>query len=171
MPVPIPLSQPDITNKEIEAVVDVLHTSTLSIGPKIQQFEKAVAQVAGRRHAIGVSSGTAGLHCAMLAAGVGPGHEVITTPFSFVASANAALFVGAKPVFVDIDIKTLNMDVAKVAEAVTPRTKAIMAVEIFGHPGGMIALEQLAQQHELILIEDACEGLGGLHGERPIGSF
>jgi perosamine synthetase len=175
MPVPIPLSQPDITNKEIEAVVDVLHTSTLSIGPKIQQFEKAVAKVAGRRHAIGVSSGTAGLHCAMLAAGVGPGHEVITTPFSFVASANCILYVGAKPVFVDIDPKTLNIDTDKVAAAVTPNTKAIVAVEAFGHPGGMVELEQIAQQHELTLIEDACEGFGGHvstpKGDRKIGSF
>ena len=171
MPAPIPLSRPDITQKEIDAVVDVLHTSTLSIGPRIEQFERLCATVAGRRHAIGVSSGTAGLHCAMIAAGVEAGHEVITTPFSFVASANAALFVNAKPVFVDIDPKTLNIDVAKVAAAITPRTKAIVAVEVFGHPGGMIELEQLAQQHELVLIEDACEGFGGEFGERKVGSF
>ena len=171
MHAPIPLSQPDITQAEIDAVVDVLHSRNLTCGPKLEEFEEMVARLSGRRHAVGVSSGTAGLHCAMLAAGVGPGDEVITTPFSFVASGNAPLFVGAKPVFVDIDIKTLNMASDKVAAAITPRTKAILAVEAFGHPGGMIALEQLAQQHELILIEDACEGLGGLHGERPIGSF
>lgn len=181
MPAPIPLSKPDITQNEIDAVVDVLHTSTLSIGPKIEQFERLCAGVAGRRHAVGVSSGTAGLHCAMIAAGVEAGHEVITTPFSFVASANAALFVGAKPVFVDIDPKTLNIDVNKVAAAVTSKTKAIVAVEVFGHPGGMVDLEQLAQQHELVLIEDACEGFGGhvtlpqspaaSPRVRPIGSF
>ena len=171
MPASIPLSRPDITQKEIDAVVDVLHTSTLSIGPRIEQFERLCAKVAGRRHAIGVSSGTAGLHCAMIATGVESGHEVITTPFSFVASANASLFVNAKPVFVDIDPKTLNIDVAKVAAAMTTRTKAIVAVEVFGHPGGMIELEQLAQQHELVLIEDACEGFGGEFGERKIGSF
>jgi len=118
-----------------------------------------------------VSSGTAGLHCAMLAAGVGPGDEVITTPFSFVASANAALFVGAKPVFVDIDPVTLNMDTKRVAEAITPKTKAVIAVEAFGHPGGMIELEQIAQKNELLLIEDGCEGFGGTVGDRPIGSF
>lgn len=181
MPASIPLSQPDITQKEIDAVVDVLHTNTLSIGPKIEEFERLCADVAGRRHAVGVSSGTAGLHCAMIAAGVEPGDEVITTPFSFVASANAALFVNAKPVFVDIDPKTLNIDVDKIAAAVTSRTKAICAVEVFGHPGGMVALEQLAQQHELVLIEDACEGFGGHvtlpqspaapSRVRPIGSF
>src|SRR6187399_174564 len=101
MSLPIPLSQPDITQREIDAVVDVLHTPTLSIGPKVVQFEELCAKVAGRRHGIAVSSGTAGLHAAMVAAGIGPGDEVITTPFSFVASANCILFVGATPVFVD----------------------------------------------------------------------
>jgi perosamine synthetase len=124
-----------------------------------------------RQHGVGVSSGTAGLHCMMLAAGVEPGHEVITTPFSFVASTNCILYVNAKPVFVDIDPKTLNMDVDKVAAAITPKTKAIVGVEAFGHPGGMTELEQIAQQHELVLIEDSCEGFGGRHGTRPIGSF
>src|SRR4051812_1881307 len=127
MPVHIPLSQPDITQAEVDAVLDVLQSGVLTRGPRVEQFEEIIARLSGRRHAVAVSSGTAGLHCAMIAAGVGqggPGDEVITTPFSFVASANAALFVGAKPVFVDIDIKTLNMDVDKVAAAVTPRTKA-----------------------------------------------
>lgn len=167
----IPLSRPDITQREIEAVVEVLSTPTLSIGPKLEEFERLLAQRCGRRHAIGVSSGTAGLHCAMIAAGVGPGDEVITTPFSFVASTNCILYVGAKPVFVDIDSKTLNLDVGKVAAAITPKTKAIVGVEVFGHAGGMIELEQIAQQHELALIEDSCEGLGGRAGKRPIGSF
>jgi perosamine synthetase len=162
---------PDITQKEIDAVVDVLHTPTLSIGPKVIEFEKLCAKVAGRRHGIAVSSGTSGLHAVMLAANIGPGDEVITTPFSFVASANCILFVGAKPVFVDIDPKTMNLDVAKVEAAITPKTKAIVAVEVFGHPGGMIEIEQIAQKHDLILIEDCCEGFGGKAGDRPIGSF
>src|SRR5688572_1158956 len=181
MPQPIPLSRPDVTQQEIDAVVDVMHGYTLSIGPRVEQFERHCAKVSGRRHAVAVSSGTAGLHCAMIAAGVGEGHEVITTPFSFVASANCILYVGAKPVFVDIDPTTLNMDVGKVAERINSNTKAIVGVEAFGHPGGMIELEQLAQQHELILIEDSCEGFGG-HVTlpqtasapsriRPIGSF
>jgi perosamine synthetase len=167
----IPLSQPDITQREIDAVVDVLHTTTLSIGPKLDQFEQGCAKLAGRRHGIGVSSGTAGLHCAMIAAGVKEGDEVITTPFSFVASANCILYVNARPIFVDIDPQTLNMDMTGVAAAITPRTKAIVAVETFGHPGGMIELEQLVQKHELVLVEDACEGFGGRIGERQIGSF
>lgn len=171
----IPLSQPDITQKEIDAVVDVLHTSTLTMGGRLEKFEEACARIAGRRHGVGVSSGTGGLHCAMIAAGVGEGDEVITTPFSFVASANCVLYVGARPVFVDIDPQNLNMDVDKVEATITSKTKAIVAVEAFGHPGGMVQLEQLAQRHELMLIDDACEGFGGYvstpAGDRPIGSF
>ena len=172
---PIPLSQPDITRTEIDAVVDVLSGSTLTMGAKLEHFEGACARLAGRRHGVGVASGTGALHLALLAAGVGEGAEVITTPFSFVASTNCILYVGARPVFADIDPMTLNLDVAKVEAAITPRTKAIVAVEAFGHPGGMVELEQLAQQHELILIDDACEGFGGNvatdRGTRPIGSF
>ncbi len=171
MRAPIPLSQPDITQRDIDAVVEVLQTPTLSIGPKVVEFENACAAVAGRRHGIAVSSGTAGLHMAMIAAGVKPGDEVITTPFSFVASANCVLYVGAKPVFADIDSKSLNMDVEKAQAAITPKTKAIVAVEAFGNPAGMIELEQLAQKHELMLIEDGCEGFGGYFGDRAIGSF
>src|SRR3954469_9054609 len=171
----IPLSRPDITQREIDAVVDVLHSDTLSIGPRLEEFEQHCARVARRQHAIGVSSGTAGLHCVMLASGIGSEHEVITTPFSFVASANCALFVDARPVFVDIDPKTLNIDVDAVEAKITPRPKAIVAVECFGHPGGMVELEQIAQRHELALIEDACEGFGGHvdtpRGIRAIGSF
>lgn len=171
----IPLSQPDITQREIDAVVDVMQSNTLSIGPRLVEFENKVALLANRRHAIGVSSGTAGLHACMIAAGIGPGDEVITTPFSFVASANCILYVGAKPVFVDIDTKTLNIDINRVESAITERTKAIVAVETFGHPGGMVELEQIAQRNELIFIEDCCEGFGGRvvtsTGERPIGSF
>src|SRR4051812_27024014 len=171
MPTPITLSSPDITQLEIDAVVDVLHGNTLSIGPRIEQFERACAKVAGRKHGIGVSSGTAGLHCAMIASGIGTGDEVLTTPFSFVASTNCILYVGGKPVFADIDPRTLNLDPDKVEAAITPRTKAIVAVEAFGHPGGMVEVEQIARRHELTLIEDCCEGFGGYAGERPIGSF
>jgi perosamine synthetase len=172
---PIPLSSPDITQREIDAVVEVLHTSTLSIGPRVVEFEEKVAKAAGRLHGVAVSSGTTGLHCAMIAAGIKAGDEVITTPFSFVASANCILYVDATPVFVDIDPKTLNMDVDKVPMAITPKTKAIVGVEAFGHPGGMLELEQLAQKNELLLIEDCCEGFGGSVGKGPgmrrIGSF
>ncbi|MBC7782676.1 MAG: DegT/DnrJ/EryC1/StrS family aminotransferase [Burkholderiales bacterium] len=167
----IPLSQPDITQKEIDAVTEVMTSGTLSIGSRILEFEQKVAAICQRRYAVGVSSGTAGLHAAMVAAGIGPGDEVITTPFSFVASANCILYVGAKPVFVDINTKTLNIDTTLVEAAITPRTKAIVAVEAFGHPGGMVEIEQIARRNELILIEDCCEGFGGFAGDRPIGSF
>jgi perosamine synthetase len=171
MAVPIPLSKPDITRREIDAVVDVMHSDILSIGPKVQEFEALCARVTGRRHAVAVSSGTSGLHCCAIAAGIKEGDEVITTPFSFVASANCILHVGARPVFVDIDPVNLNLDLDKVNAAITPRTRAIVGVEVFGHPGGMPELEQIAQKHELVLIEDSCEGFGGFAGKRAIGSF
>src|SRR5260221_13093396 len=125
----IRLARPDITQREIEAVVDVLQSDVLSIGPRVEQFETLVGKLASRRHAVAVSSGTAGLHCCMIAAGIGEGHEVITTPFSFVASTNCIFYVDAKPVFVDIDPKTLNLDGSKGKGAITPRTKAIVAGE------------------------------------------
>ena len=175
---PIPLSKPDIGPAEIDAVTEVLQSGTLSIGPRLEEFERKLATLAHRRHAVGVSSGTAGLHCAMIAAGVGPGDEVLTTPFSFVASANCILFVGATPVFVDIEPQTLNVDVDKLAAKINDRTKAVVAVETFGHPGGMIELEGVCRRHELTMIEDCCEGLGGhANGRagdpksRAVGSF
>jgi perosamine synthetase len=167
----IPLSQPDITEAEVEAVVHTLRSGRLSIGPRQARFEELVADLTKRRHAVAVSSGTAGLHLALLALGIGPGDEVITTPFSFIASANCILFVGAKPVFVDIDPRSLNMDPTKVEAAITPRTKAIIGVEVFGNPTHMDRLAQIAGKHEIPLIEDSCEGLGGVHLGRPIGSF
>jgi len=145
----IPLSQPDITDHEIAAVTAVLRSGRLSIGPKQEAFERMVAQRAGREHGIAVSSGTAGLHLLMLSLGIKPGDEVLTTPFSFVASANCALMVGAKPVFVDIDPRTLNMDPAKLEAAITEKTKAIVAVEVFGNPAQMDRIASIARQHEV----------------------
>lgn len=167
----IPLSQPDITDAEIDAVVAVLRSGRLSIGPRQARFEELVADRCKRAHGIAVSSGTAGLHLALLALGIGPGDEVITTPFSFVASANCILYVGAKPVFVDIDPQSLNMDPAKIEAAITPKTKAILAVEVFGNPMFMDRYAQLSRKHEIPLIEDCCEGLGGVYKGKPVGSF
>jgi len=171
MPISIPLSQPDITQSEIDAVVEVLRGQTLSMGPKLDDFEEACAKVARRRHGIGVSSGSAGLHTALAAAEIGAADEVITTPFSSVASTNCILYLGAKPVFVDIDPQTLNMDPGQVEKAINPRTRAMVAVEALGHPGGMAELEQIALRHDLVMIEDCCESFGGRLGERPAGSF
>ncbi len=167
----IPLSRPDITDLEIELVVQSLRSGRLSIGPMVEQFEKLVATRCDRRHGIAVNSGTSGLHLALLAMGIGPGDEVITTPFSFIASANVMLMVGARPVFVDIDPKTLNMDPEKVERAITPRTRAILAVECFGNPAHMDAYESIAKRHEIPLIEDCCEALGSVHAGRKAGSF
>lgn len=167
----IPLSRPDITDAEINEVVRVLRSGRLSIGPALEEFERLVAERVGRTHAVGVSSGTSGLHLSMVALGIGPGDEVITTPFSFIASTNCILYVGATPVFVDIDPTSLNMDPALVEAAITPRTRAILAVEAFGDPTHMEAYRSIAARHEIPLIEDSCEGLGGHSAGRNIGSF
>ncbi|MBX3365359.1 MAG: DegT/DnrJ/EryC1/StrS family aminotransferase [Phycisphaeraceae bacterium] len=167
----IPLSKPDLSSVEEELVVRVLRSGRLSIGPMQEEFESHVAKVSGCRHAVAVSSGTAGLHLALLALGIGPGDEVITTPFSFIASANAILYVGAKPVFVDICPKTLNMDPGRIEQAVTPRTKAILAVETFGNPLYMDEYAAIAAKLEIPLVEDCCEALGTRYKGRPCGSF
>jgi perosamine synthetase len=170
----IPLSKPDITDAEIDLVVRSLKSGRLSIGPMVEQFEDMVATRCDRRYGVAVNSGTSGLHLAMLALGIGSGgekDEVITTPFSFVASANCALYVGARPVFADICPKTLNMDPAKLEAAITPRTKAIVAVECFGNPQYMDEYESIAAKHGIPLIEDCCEALGSTHAGRRAGSF
>ncbi len=168
---PIPLSSPDITEHEIRAVVDTLRSGRLSIGPQLEEFERLVAQRVNRPHAVGVNSGTSGLHLVLAALGIGPGAEVITPAFSFVASANCVLYVGAKPVFVDCDPGTYNMRLDDVEAAITENTKAIIGVEVFGNPSGMLELAALAARYEIPLIEDACEGLGGRKGTDPIGRF
>lgn len=167
----IPLSNPDISEKDIQAVVDALRSGRLSIGPRQCRFEEMIAERSRRRRAVAVNSGTSGLHLVLRALDIGPGDEVITTPFSFIASANCILYVGAKPVFVDIDPRSLNMDPSKVEAAITPKTKAIIGVEVFGDPTHMDRLAQIAGAHEIPLIEDACEGLGGVYKDRPLGSF
>lgn len=167
----IPLSNPDITDLEIESVVRVLRSGRLSIGPVVEEFEAAVARRTGRRHAVACSSGTAGLHMLMLALGLGPGDEVVTTPFSFIASANCIAYVGAKPVFADIEPRSLNMDPAALEAAITPRTRAIVAVEALGNPAHMETYRRIAARHEIVLVEDSCEGLGAAWRDRPVGSF
>ncbi|MCZ6736043.1 MAG: DegT/DnrJ/EryC1/StrS family aminotransferase [Planctomycetota bacterium] len=168
---PIPLSQPDITEAEIRSVVATLRSGRLSLGPRLEEFEHLLTQRVGRRHGIGVSSGTCGLHLSLAALGIGPGDEVITPAFSFVASANCILHVGATPVFVDCDPRTLNMRCDEVEKRITPKTKAIVAVEVFGNPAGMADLAALCAKHEIPMVEDCCEGLGGRAGDEPIGGF
>lgn len=167
----IPLSRPDITELEEQAVLNVLRSGRLSIGPAVETFEGLVADRCERQHGVAVSSGTTGLHLVLTALGIKPGDEVITTPFSFIASANCILYVGATPVFVDIDPRTLNMDPAQVERAITPRTRAILAVETFGNPAMMDAYASIAARHEIHLVEDCCEALGSTLRGRQAGSF
>jgi perosamine synthetase len=163
----IPLARPVIGPREEELVLEVLRSGRLSLGPKLGEFEQSFAERLGVRHAAAVSSGTAGLHLAIRAAGVRAGDEVVTTPFSFVASANCVLYEGATPVFCDIDRRTLNIDPEAAAAAVTPRTTGLLPVHIFGYPAAMSALEALAAQRGLWIVEDACEALGASHGDGP----
>jgi perosamine synthetase len=167
----IPLAYPDITEAEVKAVSEVLRSGRLCQGPWLEELEKLVARRAGRQHGIGVSSGTAGLHLALAALGIGPGDEVITPAFSFIASANCVEYVGADPVFVDCDPRSLNARVSEVEHRITSKTRAVIATEVFGNPGGMEELAAVCARHEVPLIEDCCEGLGGRMATRPIGSF
>lgn len=170
-PASIPLSQPDVTDLERTYVNKVMQSTRLSFGPYLEQFEAAMAERCGTEHAVAVSSGTAALHCIVRSLDLRPGDEVLTTPYSFVASANALLYENLEPVFVDIDPATYNIDVEKAAEAVTPRTRGILAVDVFGMPADWPALTRLAEKHDLVLIDDACEAIGASVGDAPIGSW
>ena len=148
----IHLSRPDITEREIEAVCEVLRSPHLSLGPKLAEFERAFAGYIGTRRAVAVNSGTSGLFLCALALGIGPGDEVITTPFTFVASATSIMMAGARPVFVDIDPVSLNMDPARIEAAITEKTKAVLPVEIFGNPAGLDRIFEIAHKHNLPII-------------------
>ncbi len=164
------LAKPLIGAEEEELVLAVLRSGSLSLGPRVPQFEGLFAEFVGARFASAVSSGTAGLHLALRAVGVGEGDEVITSPFSFVASANVALYERARPVFADIDPVTLNLDPQAAAAAVTDRTRALLPVHIFGYPADMVSFEALAGEKGLAIVEDACEALGAVHADgRPVG--
>lgn len=166
-----PIAKPYITRSEERLILEVLRSGNLSLGPKYTEFEKKFAEKIGTKYACAVSSGTAGLHLAMIAAGIGPGDEVITSPFSFIASANCILCVGAKPVFVDIDPLTYNIDPSKIEEKITPRTKAILPVHIFGQAADMTKIIKIAKKHGLKIIEDACESICAEHNRQKVGTF
>ena len=161
----IPLARPVLGEAEERAVLDVLRSGQLSLGPRVPEFERTFATRVGATWGSAVSSGTAGLHLSLRAVGVGDGDEVVTSPFSFVASANVVLYERARPVFADIDPVTLNLDPDAAAAAVTARTKALLPVHIFGYPADMAAFERIADRHGLGIVEDACEALGAVYGD------
>lgn len=167
----IPISKPYIGEAEKQAVLEVLESGMLVQGPRVARLEERFAALCGTRHAIATSSGTTALHVALLAHGIGPGDEVITSPFTFIASANSIVYVGAKPVFVDIEPETFNINPALIEAAITPRTRAIMPVHLYGYPCDMDPILAIAERHGLVVIEDAAQAVGAEYRGRMTGSF
>ena len=167
----IPLARPVIGDRERELVDGVLRSRQLSLGPTVTEFERMWADRIGTKHAVACSSGTAGLHCCLHALGIGPGDEVITSSFSFVASANVIVYTGATPVFAEVDPLTFNMDPAAVEAAITPRTRAILVVDIFGYPADVPALIAIAERHGLAIVEDACQSIDGDFNGKKLGTY
>jgi perosamine synthetase len=166
----VSLSSPWLGEREEELVLDVLRSGRLSLGPTIDRFEGAFAEAVDAPYAAAVSSGTAGLHLLCVAAGIEPGDEVITSPYSFVASANCAVYEGATPVFADVDPRTLNLDPAAVEAAITDRTRAVVAVDIYGYPCELDELREICEPRGIALIQDACEALGARYRGALVGS-
>jgi perosamine synthetase len=167
----LPYGRQTVDEADIAAVADVLRGDWLTTGPKVGEFERAWADRVGAGHAVAVSSGTAALHAATFAAGIGPGDEVIVTPLTFAASANCVLYQGGTPVFADIQADTLNIDPAAVEAVITPRTRAIVAVDYAGQPVDLDELCAMAEQHGLMLIEDAAHAVGATYRGQPVGGF
>jgi perosamine synthetase len=165
------MARPDIGDREVELVTEVLRSDVLALGTFAPRFEAELAAIAGRRHGIACSSGTAGLHMGVRALGIGRGDEVITTPFSFVASANCLLYEGAIPRFVDIEEDSLGMDPARLEDAASTKTRAVLPVHVFGRPCRIDAIAAAASRHGWALVEDSCEALGSSIEGRPLGSF
>jgi len=167
----LPYGHQRIDEEDIKAVIEVLRSDWITTGPKVAEFEEAFAGYIGSKYAVSFSSGTAALHGASFAAGLGPGDEAITTPMTFCATANCVLYQGAKPVFADICLDTLNIDPDEIARRITPRTKAILPVDYAGHPPDLEPILELARRHGLVVIEDACHALGAKYGGRRVGSI
>jgi len=167
----IPLARPVLGDRECELVEQVLRSGRLSLGPMVQRFEQGWAERIGVKHAVATSSGTGALHLCIHDLGLGHGDEVITSSFSFVASANVALYPGAKPVFAEVDERTFNMDPAAVEAAITTRTRALIIVDIFGYPAEIPALIEIARKHDLAIVEDACQAIDADYDGRKLGSF
>lgn len=171
VPGTIPIAKPLLGEEEQRAMLDVLDSGQLAQGPRVAEFERSFARYIGVRHAIAVANGTAALVVALQAHGIGPGDEVITTPFSFIATATSILACGARPVFADVDPYDLNLDSATVERALTPRTRAVVVVHLYGHPARVTELAELCRARGLVLIEDAAQAHGAEHLGRRVGSF
>ena len=167
----ISIASPDIGEDEKKAVMDVMSSGMIAEGPKVKEFEAEFAKYIGTDYAVAVSSGTAALHIALLANDIGPKDEVITSPFTFIASSNSVLFTGAKPVFADINEDTFNIDPDCIRKAITEKTKAIMPVHLYGQPCDMDAIKEIAKEHNLKIIEDACQAHGAEYKGKKVGSF
>ncbi len=168
----IPISQPSISEMEISYVTDAVKSGWVSsLGPYIEDFERSFAEYCGTKYALTVSNGTTGLHLALLAVGIGPGDEVIIPDLTFIATANAVAYTGARPVMVDIDPETLCLDPGAVERAITPRTRAIIPVHLYGHPAAMDAINMIASKNDLVVIEDAAEAHGAEYKGRRVGSL
>jgi perosamine synthetase len=165
------MSLPDMHEDDVRVVAEVVRSGRLALGPWLGEFEKRVADYVGVGHAVAVSSGTAALHLLVRALGIGPGDEVLVPSFTFVASVNPILYERAVPVFVDIEPETYNLSPAYLESKITPRTKAIMAVDVFGHPAEWDEIQRLAGSHGLKIIDDSCEALGAEYRGRKLGSF
>lgn len=167
----IAISKPFIGEAEKQAVMEVLSSGMLVQGPRTAMLEEIFAATCGTKYAVATSSGTTALHVALLAHGIGPGDEVITTPFTFIASVNAILYVGARPVFVDIEEDTFNLNPHLIEAAVTAKTKAILPVHLYGYPCNMDVIMDIASRHGLWVVEDACQAVGAVYNGKPVGSF
>lgn len=167
----IPIAKPLIGQEEIDGVIAVLNSGIIAEGPKVKEFEDEFAKYVGVDHAVAVNSGTAALHVALLAEDIGKGDEVITTPFTFIATANSVLYTGARPVFADIDEATFNISPEEIEKKITKSTKAIIPVDLYGHPAEMKAIMDIAEDHGLAVIEDACQAHGAMYHGKMAGSF
>lgn len=167
----VPIAKPIIGEEEIENVVEVLKSGMIAQGPRVAEFEEKYAEWVGAEYAIAVNSGTAALHVALLSCGVGEGDEVITTPFTFIASGNSILYTGAKPVFADIDLETYTMDPDSIEALINENTKAILPVQLYGQSANMDKINEIAEKHGLIVIEDAAQAHGAKFGEKNVGTL
>ena len=167
----VPIAKPIIGDKEIENVVEVLKSGMIAQGPKVEEFEQKFAERVGAEYGIAVNSGTAALHVALLACGIGEGDEVITTPFTFIASGNSILYTGARPVFADIDMKTYTLNPDSIEDLITEKTKAIMPVQLYGQSADMDRINEIAEKYGLIVIEDAAQAHGAAYNGQKVGSI